>query len=71
MKKVERKQRRLENTGSELERSKLQNEIKEDKEKFAEEINVKLGIRIGLNPELSAQVELNDINQNNVCCLIS
>lgn len=54
---IEKKQQELEATKITSEKTRLQNEIKENKGKFAEEINATLGVKIGPIPELTAQIE--------------
>ncbi|CAI2194121.1 10199_t:CDS:2 [Funneliformis geosporum] len=55
MREIEKIQKEIGKTDNDSKKLKLQAKMKEDKRKFAEEINVMLGIKIGLNPEVNAQ----------------
>jgi len=67
VKEIGKKEKQLVKASNDSEKNKLENEIKEERKKFAEEMNATLGIKIGLIPELSAEIELRDIK----CCSIS
>jgi Leucine-rich repeat (LRR) protein len=62
---IEKKQQELEKTSNSSEKTRLQNEIKEDKGKFAEEVNATLGVKIGPIPELTAQIEWKGVHFSN------
>lgn len=53
---------------SDSERIKLQSELETEEKKFAQQINVALGVKVGSKIELIAQVELRDIKW---CCSVS
>jgi len=63
---MEEKRRKIDRASG-SERIKLQSELETAERKFAEQIDVAFGIKIGLNPELNAQIEMKNVN----CCSIS
>lgn len=62
MQQIEDKQQVLATTSNSSERTRLQNEINETKNKVAEEVNVTFTAEISAFPKLTAQIQMKNIN---------
>jgi len=62
MKKIEESEEKMAKSNNDSEKSRLQNEIRENKGKIAEEVNAVLTAEISAFPKLTAQIEMRNIN---------
>jgi len=62
MKQITEKEQKLSQTNNVLEKSRLQNEIKETKGKIAEEVNAIIEVEISTFPKLAARIEMKNPN---------
>ena len=62
MKQIEEKEQALVQTNNVSEKARLLNEIKENKSKIAEEVNVTFEAEISAFPKLTAQIQVKNIN---------
>lgn len=62
MKRIEEDEERLAGSSSDTEKTRLQKEIKENKGKIAEEVNVALEAEISAFPKLTAKIEMKNPN---------
>ena len=67
MKKIAEKEEKLAKSNNATEKHQLQSEIKKEKRRVAEEVNVKLVAEIAILPKISMEADFKNPN----CCLIS